>query len=108
MEEHEDDNIIKTCDGKHIFCKTCFEDWKQECFKENDIVICPLCRSELPEYKKNGIFIEYYENGQMKYFCKYINNYVEDVSISYYKDGMLKEIYYNINGVKRILDVSSL
>ena len=45
MEEHEDDHLIKTCHGKHIFCKKCFEDWKEECSKTSTITICPLCRT---------------------------------------------------------------
>ncbi len=45
MEEHEDKNLIKTCKG-NIFCKTCFNNSREECFKK---MMCPLYRSELLE-----------------------------------------------------------
>ncbi len=103
LKAHEDENLIKTCDEKHIFCKTCFEDWKEECFKTSDITICPLCRSDLLEHSKNGLFIQYYENvgGRRQKMTEYnyVNGKREGLYQSWYRDGQkMCECNY-VNGI---------
>lgn len=88
-EEVKDENIIKTCNDKHIFCINCLDNWKKQ-FNNNEKVLCPLCRSVIE--RKNGLYVYYYKNNKVHIKCTYINDKLYDTYIEYYENGNLKKV----------------
>jgi len=52
-------------------------------------------------YLINGIFKSYYENGQLKYECNYINGILEGIYKEYHENGQLKYACTFVNGKKK-------
>lgn len=109
LEKCEKNEIIKTCNNKHIFCKKCLHDYI-ETIDENNDILCPCCRNKI-DYKtkeddiniinnmKEGVFCSYYRNGKLKTKCNYVNDKLEGLYESYYKNGNKFETYNYENNV---------
>jgi antitoxin component YwqK of YwqJK toxin-antitoxin module len=104
FENIEDKEIIKYCNDKHIFCKSCFDSYFQVYLNsEEDILKCPVCRNEI-SYIKNGIICTYFENGSISTKINYVNNIMEGLCETYYpndeitgKPTLLASRYYMKN-----------
>lgn len=96
FEEKDNSNdIIKHCNDKHIFCKSCFEQYVQiHLNNEEDILKCPLCRNKIP-YIKNGLFCTYFDTESMSSLHTKIN-YMNDVPEGLY------ETYYPNSNVQQV------
>ncbi len=64
FEEKEENEVIKHCNDKHIFCKQCFDSYVQTHLNEESLLLCPLCRAEIP-YIKNGLINTYFDAESM-------------------------------------------
>ncbi len=70
IEEFPEKELIRYCDGKHVFCKSCINLWMME--KEIDVehqyISCPMCRSNISIFSgySDGTHIQYYleRNGE--------------------------------------------
>jgi antitoxin component YwqK of YwqJK toxin-antitoxin module len=86
-EKSNSDDIVKYCNDKHIFCKTCFNSYLQVFLnkegEENHILKCPVCRNEI-HYIKNGLIITYHENGSIHTKINYVNDVPEGLYETYY------------------------
>ena len=101
FENTEDKEVVKYCNDKHIFCKSCFQEYLNN---EEDIVKCPVCRNEIP-YIKNGLIFTYFENGSIHTKINYVNNVIDGLYETYYsnddecgKPSLLASRYYIKNG----------
>ena len=111
-------DIIKHCNGKHIFCKKCYEDWRKECNKKNIDTHCPLCKTflekkELPSglmtfywnesqmkkeeyfilpktYKRQGLYQMWFPSGKLWKSCYYDNGVIHGESKSWYQNGIIE------------------
>lgn len=110
FEEKEESEVIKHCNDKHIFCKPCFESYLQSHLNEESILLCPLCRSEIP-FIKNGFINTYFENGSLHTRIFYNNDIMDGLYETYYesddesgKPSLLASRYYmknnKINGLR--------
>lgn len=109
FEEKDEKEVIKHCNDKHIFCKDCFESYVQTYLNEDNILICPLCRCELP-YIKNGLINTYYDNASLHTRIFYNNDIMDGLYETYYpndesgKPSLLASRYYmknnKINGLR--------
>ncbi len=123
-----DSNIISYCNfsDDHTFCETCMVDYaetqleaqmKDKCCGENDKSInkeylaidCPLCfhkfifkyrtiEGKYKDGKKDGLYKEYYANGQVKVQCNYINGLMDGFREEFYCNGDVKIKCNYING----------
>jgi antitoxin component YwqK of YwqJK toxin-antitoxin module len=50
--------------------------------------------------KKNGLFLEYYRNGNLKYKKKYLNDSLTDTACFYLKNGNISQLQILKNGLK--------
>lgn len=96
----KEDEIVKPCAHKHIFCITCFHDYIQ-CQLNEDIdfqtFACPLCRTQ-SEYIKNGFITTYYENGNIRIRAYYTNNQLNGIYEEYYENGQKASQFNYVNG----------
>ena len=73
--ETRGEKIYRFCGGAHVFCETCFLDWKRIHDKKMQNTHCPLCRTLVVAYvpmirlggqpaKEDGLHIQRYTNGK--------------------------------------------
>lgn len=95
-DEYNKENILFPCklSKNHIICNSCFEKWKNNCFKESKEVTCPICRNVLT---KNGTYILYYQDGIKKQEVQYINDIPHGLVQMWNYQGILKLKFYTQN-----------
>ena len=88
VDEYNKENILFPCklSKNHIICNSCFEKWKNNCFKESKEVTCPICRNVLT---KNGTYILYYQDGIKKQEVEYINDILKHLSLMNEQEGIV-------------------
>lgn len=104
FEEKEECEVVKHCNDKHIFCKLCFNSYIQLHLNEENVLICPLCRSEIP-FIKNGLINTYFDNGLLHTRIFYNNDIMDGLYETYYPNtnvvgeelGLLASRYYMKN-----------
>jgi antitoxin component YwqK of YwqJK toxin-antitoxin module len=64
IEEFPEKELIRYCDGKHVFCKSCINRWMMEndYDGEYEYTSCPVCRSEISIFSgyPDGTHTQYY------------------------------------------------
>ncbi len=95
-EEYNKDEILFPCkiSKNHTICKSCFEDWKNNCCKQYKDVTCPVCRNVLP---KNGTYTHYYENGIKRQEVEYLNDLPHGLVQLWSPDGIIQKKFYTEN-----------
>ncbi len=111
--EFENEELLKFCNDKHIFCKSCMNLYVNTQYNKYDHhyshtlldIYCPYCKNIIKKEgamkiingKKEGLFTSYHINFQLneKYFYK--NNNVEGLYEKYYNNGILQIECYYIN-----------
>lgn len=94
FEEKPEEDVIKHCNDKHIFCKHCFESYVQTFLNEESVVTCPLCRSELP-FIKNGLINTYYDTESMSSLHTrifYNNDIMDGLYETYYPSANVQQV----------------
>ncbi len=117
-DDFSENDVVKHCNGKHIFCKKCFEDWKKECNNKNRDTHCPLCKTfiqkmELPSgkminywnhsfykkeeyyispktYKRDGLYQMWYPNGKLWKSYNYQDGLLHGKCKTWYQNGLVE------------------
>ncbi len=103
LEEYPEEEILKFCEDKHIYCKECFEEYVKKVGREDNLE-CPYCRSEIKigreevsiiNGKKEGLYRKYFRSGELNLECNYEDNKKVGLLRRWFKDGVLNmEINY--------------
>lgn len=66
-------------------------------FPDSDIICQKI---EYKNGKKNGLFLEYYRNGKLKYKKKYKDDHLTDTACFYFKNGNISQLQILKDGIK--------
>ena len=58
------EDVLKFCNDKHIYCKTCYENYCQNCVIQNKRIECCVCKADI----RNNTYIDYTPNITSPYF----------------------------------------
>lgn len=128
MDTFEEEDLLRHCEGKHVFCKRCFDEWRvTTCRSNSRACVCPVCRSEILFQREevryfpsgkivsicgvlgnvlHGSYKIWYENGHLYEDSSYANDQRHGIFRIWYENGVLKEECRYVEGKKEGLSQS--
>ncbi len=96
IENFPESEIIKTCDDKHTFCKTCLHDYLKTIneYNNNDDLLCPYCKNKIEQKEVNII------NGKKEVEYNYVNDTLVDSYKVWDENSQLRMECNYTNGIK--------